>query len=443
MKIFLTNKTKVDGVPNYDFYKLFYKYYVSTVSQIKKSEVLHLPSPFVDINNFEAKDRVGVLETPNLYSSVLNIFSPEIVHVLSHLSHILRPENNHEDSIVVINWIDFTGLSWESLNMLFKDFAGKILVDDTFESCPLRNNAMEQLLFDSKYNTDKVAFLTNCPRKDLTVKDGIHYRDNWLHLTLTYDSIMYKDLADGSVIQYIDDEEALLDYDRKECIMFSLNGHSTNMRMATIVSLHHAGVTSKENHFMYSLCEESRHNHIMIRFLDHIGVYEDMGMDIAEKYVNDLGIPKRLVGDVGDGRRKDFFIQKDWWANTFYNLNVDTNQQYYFDNWVNISEKWMKQILYLTPGININEYTGLEQHHKDLGFKGYDKFWDHSYDSIEDPFEKVIKVTDVIKSLKKPTIAEWSEMCDIAKYNKNYFITQHIPSLKQSLNSVFQQILAQ
>ena len=99
--------------------------------------------------------------------------------------------------------------------------------------------------------------------------------------------------------------------------------------------------------------------------------------------------------------------------------------------------------MYYTPGININEYTGLEQHAKDLGFKGYEQFWDQSYDTTKDHYERINAVVDVIKNMQDPTEAEWKQMMDIAEYNYNHFYKKHIPSLAKSLQESIQNLLDQ
>jgi hypothetical protein len=160
--------------------------------------------------------------------------------------------------------------------------------------------------------------------------------------------------------------------------------------------------------------------------------------------------PKRLPNDIEFGRERDMFVQTEWWADTFFNLNVDTNQNYMAD-WasndenalVNISEKWLKQIMYFTPGININDYTHLEYHHKNLGFKDYSKYIDQGYDTMLDRNERVDRVARIMYEMQKPTRTEWSEMMSIADYNFKHLHDVHIPRLQQSFIDCVEKLMQQ
>jgi hypothetical protein len=413
-----------------ELYDAYYRQYIKTCEGITGDP--HKYRPISDeniIDNFEARDCFGVLGVSNFHFTLKKYFfeyhtlsSPVRQSLELHLK-----DYNQSQTVFVISWLDFTTLNWEDVHFLLNIFPGKTLVDDSFESCPIRNNAMNEMLEQRGYNTKKIGFFTNCPRKDLQTKENNFYRDNWLHLTLVTDAEARPD--DKGTINYLDNKKELINYNNKKYQFLSLNGHSTATRLQVILKLHLEDVISPSK-FRYSMCD-LEHTPDAITYLVNQHVPQDNG-DFYNGLIYRL-FPKRLAGDVFEGRERDFFVSPDWWEDCYFNLNIDTNQAYLGDHWVNISEKWMKQIMFYTPGININEYTGLEQHHKDLGFKGYDKFWDHSYDTIENHYERINAVVDVIKNMKDPTESEWQEMMEIAEYNYNHLFNHHIPTLSKKL----------
>lgn len=439
------NTLRLNSHIDTEFYKDFYAEYVNAHIQIDNMPFLNKPAPDEGAELFEGKirDNNAYFGSSNL-TDTLDITFPGEIQTPVNITDITKEKYNKPDNILVFSWIDFTSLSSHYFELLFQQYKGKILIDDSFESCPIRNNAMENLLRSYGVDISQIAFLTNCIRKDLVVKEGIHYRNDWLHLTLIDQQQKYRDVKHGSVLQLIDNFNELLDYDNKINLFFSLNGHSTNMRMALITSMYVNDAVKDITRFRYSLKEVSVHDQGVIEYLKYTGLWKTMPFEMGEALVKQLSEQKHLPGDTAEtGRLKDFYVDVNRWTETFYNINVDTNQVYFSDDWVNISEKWMKQILYLTPGININEYTGLEQHHKNLGFLGYDNFWDHSYDSCTNQLERVKMVADIVKHAQPPTKTEWKEMCNIAQYNRNHFFKYHIPKLRQSLKDTLQNIVNQ
>ena len=422
-----------------EVYKAYWEQYIETCKGITGFPATMIPTDSNAEEHFEAMDCFGVLSISNFHFTFKHYFINQYQTLSSPTTQKLKvhlKNYNHEDTVFVISWLDFTSLSWQEIDWLFKIYKGKILLDDSFESCPIRNNAMNTMLKERGYNVSKIGWFTNCPRKDLTVKEDNFYRNNWLHLTLTTDQ---KTMPDDIGTLNMLDKTDLKDYNNKTYQFLSLNGHSTSTRLQVILKLYLEDVIGP-NKFRYSMCSIEHENDV-VSYLTKCNIPQNNN-DFFKGITSQL-FPKRLPGDVDIGRERDFFVSADWWNNCYFNLNIDTNQAYLGDNWVNISEKWMKQIMYYTPGININEYTGLEQHAKDLGFKGYEQFWDHSYDTIDDHYERINAVVDVIKNMKNPTEAEWKQMMEIAEYNYNHFFQKHIPSIAQSLRESIQNLLDQ
>ena len=355
-------------------------------------------------------------------------------------------EYNDSEQIIVWDWITFITLDWDILDYCFKEFKGKIFCDDTFESFPIRNNVMEVYLDKLGYDINKIGFFTNCPRMDGEIVTGIHYRNDWLHLSkiLTANDPDLKD--DPCTIPYLDVEQ-LKDYDRKKTLFLALNGHTTFQRCRMLGSLFVYDVIGNEDKLIYSMCDVGSYHPEF--FYEQLKWHGLDNKQFAQKQFKKIA-PKRLPNDIESGRERDMFVQTEWWADTFFNLNVDTNQNYMAD-WqtndhnalVNISEKWLKQIMYYTPGININDYTHLEHHHKQLGFKDYGDFIDQSYDIQTDRNVTADMVARVISNMQKPDRSEWKAMMLIADYNFKHLHDVHIPRLKQSFIDCVEKLMNQ
>jgi len=86
----------------------------------------------------------------------------------------------------------------------------------------------------------------------------------------------------------------------------------------------------------------------------------------------------------------------------------------------NISEKTFYAIAYGKPFILVAPYRSLN-YLKNLGFKTFDHFWDESYDDIEDPVKRIVKIYDVIDCLDNMSVTElkqlYQQMLPILKHN--------------------------
>jgi hypothetical protein len=89
-----------------------------------------------------------------------------------------------------------------------------------------------------------------------------------------------------------------------------------------------------------------------------------------------------------------------------------------------VSEKTYKPILNKRPFILVAS-VGCLQNLKDAGFKTFNNFWDESYDSILDPTQRMLALTELIKSLCTKSISELQDMCrameSIIDYNFDYY----------------------
>jgi hypothetical protein len=67
----------------------------------------------------------------------------------------------------------------------------------------------------------------------------------------------------------------------------------------------------------------------------------------------------------------------------------------------------------------VGPYKTLE-HLKNMGYKTFSDFWDESYDDIEDPFERLLKIVEICKDIQN-----WSEVERKTFFYKSMVITTH------------------
>lgn len=93
-----------------------------------------------------------------------------------------------------------------------------------------------------------------------------------------------------------------------------------------------------------------------------------------------------------------------------------------------LTDKINKPFKYLYPFIFFGEPNSLEILH-DLGFKTFDKWWDESYDKIQNPDKRIEQINDLFKELSGWSHEKWSnilvEMKDILLHNHNLYFKIH------------------
>lgn len=115
--------------------------------------------------------------------------------------------------------------------------------------------------------------------------------------------------------------------------------------------------------------------------------------------------------------------------NSLVHIISETN---FFTPIIHQTEKTLKPIANLQPFIMLGSPASLKSI-KDMGFKTFDKFWDESYDNEYDDNIRLIKITELCK-----TISEWSperkiafthEVKEIVDYNYNHFMNGRLVEL--------------
>ena len=72
--------------------------------------------------------------------------------------------------------------------------------------------------------------------------------------------------------------------------------------------------------------------------------------------------------------------------------------------------------------------NSLKQLHK-LGFKTFHSIWDESYDQIDDPNQRLVKVLEIVEDICSYSIDDLQSMCyaikDILDYNLAHYIQNY------------------
>lgn len=171
--------------------------------------------------------------------------------------------------------------------------------------------------------------------------------------------------------------------------------------------------------------------------------YLNFNIEIREKIINGVNYISHNKGRFSDSESNGGFIHSNLIQNKeeIYHLIVDSflnlvTETSYFTNRIYVSEKSLKPIICRRPFIILGPPKTL-QHLKNLGFKTFSKWWDESYDSIEDHHNRFIAVYNLTKFILDKNREELSlilkEMQPILDYNLFHFKTNFRKKLKPSL----------
>lgn len=99
----------------------------------------------------------------------------------------------------------------------------------------------------------------------------------------------------------------------------------------------------------------------------------------------------------------------------------------YWDRKCHLTEKIFKPIIGRQPFVLLGCANNLA-YFKSYGFKTFDKWWDESYDSIEDPIARLQAVGNIVKTISNYSLEDLTtmlhEMQEVLDYNYNLFYSQ-------------------
>jgi hypothetical protein len=142
----------------------------------------------------------------------------------------------------------------------------------------------------------------------------------------------------------------------------------------------------------------------------------------------------------------------DFETNDYQSTNIEVVLETLFDdNRLHLTEKSLRPIACGQPFILAATHGSL-QYLRDYGFQTFDTVWDESYDRIQDPYQRMRAIIDVMRD-----IASWSDaqrvantqrMAHITNHNKKHFFSkdfsdQIIDELRKNMREAFDQIKSQ
>ena len=105
-----------------------------------------------------------------------------------------------------------------------------------------------------------------------------------------------------------------------------------------------------------------------------------------------------------------------YYQSSLINIVTETN---FIDSDIFNTEKIFKPMVHRQPFIVIGPYKTLENL-RNMGYKTFSDFWDESYDNIEDPIERLIKIVELCKEIN-----EWDNAKKKILFYKSMINTTH------------------
>jgi hypothetical protein len=118
------------------------------------------------------------------------------------------------------------------------------------------------------------------------------------------------------------------------------------------------------------------------------------------------------------------------------------------DDRLHLTEKSLRPIACAQPFILAATHGSL-QYLRDYGFQTFDTVWDETYDTIEDPYDRMLAIIDVMQTICAWTSEEHlkkaQQMKEIVQHNQNYFFSKKFfdlvtNELQTNLTQAFDQI---
>lgn len=158
------------------------------------------------------------------------------------------------------------------------------------------------------------------------------------------------------------------------------------------------------------------------------------------RFNESISLEGRIV-DIIDGEKPlDYYFETSF-------CNIVTESEFFSGNSTShcyksifFTEKIAKPLNSFTPFILAGCHDSLKKL-KELGFKTFSKWWDESYDNIEDEYERLDKIKDLIMQINQYTIDDcykiYAEMKNTLIHNANLY--QKYTNKKYQINTLFKE----
>jgi hypothetical protein len=105
-----------------------------------------------------------------------------------------------------------------------------------------------------------------------------------------------------------------------------------------------------------------------------------------------------------------------YYQTSLISVVTETNFQ---NNDIFNTEKIFKPMVHRHPFILVGPYKTLE-YLKEMGYKTFSDFWDESYDDIEDPTERLLKIVEICREIQS-----WDEVKRKQFFYKSMIVANH------------------
>jgi hypothetical protein len=214
---------------------------------------------------------------------------------------------------------------------------------------------------------------------------------------------------------------------KKKFICFNrITGNSRVYRSFLVAKLIQKNL-HKEGHISYSqTCPI--HGELKLNLIEAKKKYQ-----LSTSFINDCyNVLKNLQEDLRIDTPKKNFIENDSFTigpikesiESFVHIVTETC---FWEDKLHLTEKIFKPIVLKQPFILVGCANNLA-YFKSYGFKTFDKWWDESYDSCQDPIERLEMISRIIEKICGYSYEELEsllkEMEEILEHNYNRFYSQ-------------------
>jgi hypothetical protein len=142
-------------------------------------------------------------------------------------------------------------------------------------------------------------------------------------------------------------------------------------------------------------------------------------LKLSKEYIDEIHktLPLKIDEFVEASEMAGLYSEVDpYYQTSLISVVTETNFE---NNDIFNTEKIFKPMVHRHPFILVGPYKTLD-HLKNMGYKTFSNFWDESYDDIEDPTERLLKIVELCKDIQS-----WDNTKKKHFFYKSMIITNH------------------
>jgi hypothetical protein len=216
-----------------------------------------------------------------------------------------------------------------------------------------------------------------------------------------------------------------------------------------------------ERSYRISLLARLAHQDILHRgTVSFHGSMDDCRQELADPYtkipplcqrlirhtvLDNLDLPLYVDRSSLDGTASAHFGHQEYklWQRSFLHV---VNETVFYEPKLHLTEKIFKPIVSSRPFLLVASPGNL-QYLKSYGFRTFDRWWDESYDSIQDPSARLDAITQILTDLCRRPWTEilqmFEDMQPVLDYNKKHFFGEFRRVIVEELVNNFQSCINQ